>query len=155
MAASFRVPMPAMLDAGERLIRGLWAGCLVTIGYLAAPTLFATLDDRAVAGLLAGRMFTAGTFVSLAAAAMLAALYLGGVPRRPARLWLALAVAGLLIGNEWGLRPLMDGARLPDGSPGENFARLHGVSALVWLAASVLAVILAALGPRPVSRPAD
>jgi hypothetical protein len=32
---------------------------------------------------------------------------------------------------------------------------LHGVSAVVWFAASVLAVILAALGPRPLSRPAD
>lgn len=144
-----------MLDAGERLIRGLWAGCLVTIAYLAAPMLFATLDDRAVAGLLAGRMFTAGTLVSLGAAVLLVAIYLGGRPRRPARAGLAIAVAVLLIGNEWGLRPLMEAARLPDGTPGEGFGRLHGISALNWFVASCLAVYLAALGPRSIRRAAD
>jgi hypothetical protein len=36
----------------------LWVGALWAIGYLAAPVLFAMLDDRAMAGRVAGVMFT-------------------------------------------------------------------------------------------------
>jgi len=36
----------------------LWVGALWAIGYLAAPTLFHVLDDRALAGKVAGQLFT-------------------------------------------------------------------------------------------------
>lgn len=142
-----------MLDSGERLIRGLWAGCLWTLGYLVAPVLFATLDDRALAGRLAGAMFTAGTLFSLAAATVLAAIYLlrrqlGG------RLWLTVSAASVLAINQWGLRPLMEAARLPDGSAGEAFGRLHGLSSVLWLLASLIVLALASLGPPRVRRAA-
>jgi hypothetical protein len=36
----------------------LWVGGFWAIGYLAAPMLFYNLDDRMLAGMLAGKMFT-------------------------------------------------------------------------------------------------
>ena len=35
----------------------LWVGSIITVGYLVAPTLFATLSDRQVAGMVAGSLF--------------------------------------------------------------------------------------------------
>ncbi|MEJ2514472.1 MAG: DUF4149 domain-containing protein [Gammaproteobacteria bacterium] len=139
-----------MLFTGEQLLKGLWAGCLWTVGYLVAPTLFALLEDRSLAGQLAGAMFTAATVTSLVIAAALAGLYawLGQGARW--RLVLTLSAAALLAANEWGLRPFMEAARLGDGSPGPSFGMLHGISAVLWLAASLATLVLAAL-PRPAS----
>ena len=35
----------------------LWVGGLLAIGYIAAPVLFASLGDRQLAGMIAGRLF--------------------------------------------------------------------------------------------------
>ena len=45
------------LAFAQRILLTAWVGGLWAIGYIAAPTLFATLDDRAMAGMLAGEMF--------------------------------------------------------------------------------------------------
>ena len=144
-----------MAWAGERLLRGLWAGCLWTVGYLVAPTLFAVLEDRALAGRLAGEMFTAATLVSLAIAVLLGGLYLRAGPPARGRLLLVVLAVGVLAANEWLLRPAMAQARLPDGTPGEAFGMLHGVSAGLWLLASLLTLFLAALGPPRVRPEGD
>ena len=44
-------------NVGERVLLTLWVGGLWAIGYMVAPALFATLEDRALAGNLAGLMF--------------------------------------------------------------------------------------------------
>lgn len=138
-----------MLRAAERVLRGLWAGCLCTVGYLVAPVLFAVLDDRAEAGRLAGEMFTWASLASVAMAVLLGVVWaaLGRMDRR--RLLLAAGVLGLVACIEWGLRPLMEAARLADGTPGEGFAALHGISSVLWLGASALALWLAGLGDLP------
>jgi hypothetical protein len=46
-------------------IASLWVGSLITVGYLVAPTLFATLTDRQVAGMVAGAIFKAEAYISL------------------------------------------------------------------------------------------
>src|SRR5574340_1194642 len=50
--------MPRFADALYVIAITLWVGGLWAIGYLAAPALFSALSDRALAGQLAGRMFT-------------------------------------------------------------------------------------------------
>ncbi|MCE2832533.1 MAG: DUF4149 domain-containing protein, partial [Oxalobacteraceae bacterium] len=50
--------MLARILPGVRvLLVTFWVGSLWTVGYLAAPTLFATLPDRALAGSIAGSLF--------------------------------------------------------------------------------------------------
>lgn len=134
-----------MILAVERLLRGLWAGCLCTTGYVAAPVLFSALEDRSLAGQLAGDMFTVATVASLAVGLVLMGLWVGQGAARGKRLALALLAMGLLTGNEWLLRPVMEAARLPDGTPGANFGALHGVSAILWLVATAATLWLAGL----------
>ena len=45
------------LERLENLLLAVWGGTLIGIGYIAAPILFKALDDRALAGNLAGQMF--------------------------------------------------------------------------------------------------
>lgn len=125
------------VESGKRIIETAWLGCLWCTGYLTAPALFSVLDDRALAGQLAGHLFHLVTLLSVVCGSI---LLLSPPADRRTTLYrgLALAIVVLLAANEWGVRPWMDAARLPDGSPGPDFGARHGVSAVLYLAASLL-----------------
>ena len=56
-----------MLLARTRLlVATLWAGSLWGVGYIAAPTLFAVVPDRVLAGTIAGSLFNTQAWVSIA-----------------------------------------------------------------------------------------
>jgi hypothetical protein len=121
-----------------RLILALWSGGLVTIGGVVAPTLFATLDDRALAGHIAGSLFHVATIGSLILClALLLAERRGQVSRPTRRQLLGRVAPALLLSlSEWGVRPLLDAARAAGGSASASFAVWHGVSTLLYVAAS-------------------
>jgi hypothetical protein len=48
--------------------------------------------------------------------------------------------------GEWVVRPIMEGARLADGSPGPGFGLWHGVASLLYLLASLGGLWLVAVG---------
>jgi hypothetical protein len=64
------------------------------------------------------------------------------------RVALILAMMILLGASEWIVRPMMEAARLPDGTPGDGFGMLHGISATLYLLASLGGIFLVALGAR-------
>jgi len=138
---------PVSLRVGESLIQTLWVGGLWTVGYIAAPTLFARLDDTRLAGSLAGDMFDIMAWISIACGLLL--LFAESGSGRPAgirrlRRWLISGMMTCLALGVWGLRPWMQAARLADGSPGDNFALLHGISAMFYLVASLSGILLVA-----------
>ena len=136
------------------LIAALWAGSLWAIGYIAAPTLFATLPEPAMAGMVAARLFRIEAWLSVACAlALLALLYRGveGVDERGRRrlLWLvALMLLCTLVGY-FALQPFMNALReaagpggVMEGAMRTRFGMLHGVASLFYLLQSLLAVAL-------------
>jgi Domain of unknown function (DUF4149) len=131
----------------RRLLLALWAGVLVSVGGLLAPTLFAIVPDRPLAGLIAGELFRRTTLLSLALA--LALLVLARVPgegaaepeRRAAGAWM-LVPAGLLALSECAVRPLLEAARASGGAASPAFAAWHGVAALLYSVATVWTVAL-------------
>lgn len=129
--------------AGRRIVLALWAGSLWTAGFVVAPMLFATLDDRQLSGMLAGELFTAVAWLGTGCLLLLLvfeyALYGRGWWRRWTTLLLALALTLTLVG-ELGLRPLMAAV----AGNGERFALLHGVSSSLYLATSAIALALVA-----------
>lgn len=146
------------MRVGERLIQTLWVGAVWTVGYIVAPALFEHLESRATAGRIAGELFSLVTWLSMACGVLL----LAGMARRgrdghPVRLRsvLIIAMMVLLALAEWLVRPLMEAARLADGTPGDGFAALHGVSAALYLAASLAGVFLVASGSRRLSARGD
>lgn len=143
---------PVVLTTLERLLATLWVGALWAIGYLAVPTLFAQLDDRILAGALAGHMFTALSYLGLVAGgAMLAIIALRRYARwRRTRLVLVASMVVLVCIGEFWLQPLMAelkrGGLVAGSEQALAFARLHGVAAVLYLANSLMGLVVVALG---------
>lgn len=148
-----------MFLIGERLLLTLWIGALWAIGYLAVPILFAMLDDRMLAGQLAGRMFTLVSFLGLFCGGLLllgTLLRLGKGALRNGRAWLLLVMLLLVAVGEFGLQPLMAQLKaqgLIEGSAqAVQFARLHGIASVLYLINSLCGLLLVAAGERLAGR---
>jgi len=130
----------------------LWVGGLWAIGYLVAPTLFASLNDRQLAGLLAGKLFALIGWVGLGCAAGLLLFLVGrwgGQLIRRAVFWLVLVMAVLAAISQFGIQPLMLQLKA-DALPREvmesvlrdRFATWHGISSILYLVESLLGLWL-------------
>jgi hypothetical protein len=138
------------------LVAALWAGSLWTVGYLVAPTLFAILPDRMLAGSIAGAMFRHQAWLSVACALLLLALLQWGAnelapARRRGLMLTALAMLACTLTIQLGIQPLMASLREAAGPAGigaspqsARFGMLHGVSSVMYLIQSVLAGFLIA-----------
>lgn len=130
----------------------LWVGGMWVIGYLAVPILFATLDDRMLAGMLAGKMFTAMSYIGLGAGGLLLVLALLKRPRSRWRVRLLLLMLLLVAVGEFVLQPMMAELKamgLVEGSDAAaRFGMLHGVSSIIYLLNSLGGVALLILYAR-------
>jgi hypothetical protein len=137
------------------LVAGLWVGGLLTIGYLVAPTIFNTLTDRQVAGMVAGSIFKVEALISVMMSISLMALanllVSRGLNQYRLIRWLLLAMlvcslGALLVFIPW-MNTLRDDA-LTQGMPvmlspsAATFSKLHGVSSVVFLIQSLLGIYL-------------
>ncbi|MBK7424430.1 MAG: DUF4149 domain-containing protein [Propionivibrio sp.] len=130
----------------------LWVGGLWAIGYLVAPVLFATLADRQLAGLLAGKLFALIGWVGLVSAAYLLLFMLIRLGRSALKrgvFWLLVAMLVLTVLSQFGIQPLLAQLKA-DALPREvmesvlrdRFAAWHGVSSILYLLQSVLGLLL-------------
>ena len=131
-------------------LAGLWAGMIVGVGGLAAPSLFAVLD-RPLAGTGAGRIFAAEAVASLLIAVVLFALERNRVRARIEQgdklsemsgpLLLVLGALFLTVFGHYALTPMIQAAKA--GQPTAlSFGALHGISAaLFWLKGALVMVL--------------
>ena len=142
-----------MLSRLRILVATLWAGSLWTIGFVVAPTLFATLSDRVLAGNIAGSLFRVEAWLSIACAVLLLALLQwapGALEPKRRRLLGALVLSMLVCAlvSHFGITPLMSElkAQAPSGIMDDamrsRFGMLHGVSTVVFAVQSLLAGVL-------------
>jgi fatty acid desaturase len=132
----------------------LWVGGLWAIGYLAAPVLFYNLDDKMLAGRLAGHMFTWIALFGIAAAAWLLVFRLfrfGGGAFKQGFFWIVLVMLLLTLAQHFGIQPVLqhlkDQAMPQDVMHSlfkDRFATWHGVSSVVYLIESLLGLALVA-----------
>ncbi len=143
------------LSAAERILLTVWVGGLWTVGYIVAPALFANLDDRALAGSLAGVMFQIVAYLGLACGAML--LLFNQLRSAARRLnWRALVLSGMLVlivVGEFVLAPMIAGLRAQGLTEAAQFARLHGIAATAYLLTSLLGLLLVIAPPATDSQP--
>jgi len=132
-------------------LAGLWAGALLSIGGIAAPSLFAVLD-RQLAGKGAGQIFSIEAKVSLAFAMLMflserrrvrdQAEASGSQSVMTGNLLIVLAVLFLTVFGEFGLHPMIEAAKA--GQPTAlSFGALHGISASMYWVKTVLVTWLA------------
>lgn len=141
--------MPTAVTRGAALLAALWAGVLLCIGAMAAPTAFAVLPS-ADAGRVAGRLFAIEAYAGLAVA-----MLLFFVERRRARdaaeagqgsvmsANLVILVGALFctVAGYFALQPMMAAARAGQGT--WSFGALHGVSSAFFVVKGVLVLVLA------------
>ena len=134
---------------GERVLLTLWVGGLWAIGYIAAPTLFTLLDDKAVAGNLAGQMFHIISYIGLVCGSLLlVSLFLRY--RFQWRVWLLVVMLILVASSEFIIQPMMEALKqqgLLEGSPTKKqFGILHGVASTIYLVVSLCGLSLVIFG---------
>jgi len=137
-----------------RLFAVIWAGSQWTVGYLAAPVLFATVD-RISAGHLASRLFFFEAWISGICGVMLLALgnslaLRGEIAYRGLR-WLLVAMLACTVLGYVALEPFMHALRATAEAGGTDvghsalaarFGVLHATSTALYGVQSVLAVLL-------------
>jgi hypothetical protein len=131
-------------NIGERVLLTLWVGGLWTVGYMVAPALFATLEDRALAGTLAGLMFEIIAWIGMGCAAVLLIINQLRYPQRRLnwRMLVLLTMLVLVMLGQFLFAPMMAELRAAGQSDADAFARLHGIASLVYLLNSVLGLVL-------------
>ncbi|HEB56817.1 MAG TPA: DUF4149 domain-containing protein [Gammaproteobacteria bacterium] len=136
-----------MFNAFERVLLSLWIGSMWAIGYLAVPVLFATLDDRILAGMLAGKMFAILNFAGLLCGLLLLlGLFYqqGRAALSDWRSWLLLLMLLLICVNAFILQPHMGELKQLglNGASLQQFRWLHGISSSLFLLNSLAGLLL-------------
>jgi hypothetical protein len=144
---------PSRFIVVERILLTLWVGGMWAIGYIAVPVLFAVLDDRHMAGELAGPMFSAISVIGLMCGTLLLAgmIYCEGSRcMKSWRCWVVVVMLVLVIIGQFVLHPMMVEIKaqgLVEGSDlAKQFGRLHGISSLLYMATSLMGLILVIFG---------
>lgn len=140
----------------ERLLLLVWVGSLLAIGYLAAPVLFYSLDDRQLAGQLAGRMFHIVDMIGIASALVLlslAALRDYSSFLRQKRTYLLILMLLLTLSAMFVLQPQMEAIKAQAGwheisQLKARFGQLHGIASVLYLLTSVIGVALVLTAER-------
>ena len=122
------------------------------IGYIVVPTLFAMLDDRMLAGHIAGRLFSIIACIGAVAAVWLLgfmAVRRGKAALRSALFWvvaamLACVAVGYILQMEMAaLKAGLGSMDVMESAQRGKFSMLHGISSVIYLVQSLLGVWLA------------
>jgi len=137
----------AFLPAMERLLLTLWVGSLWVSGFLVAPLLFAMLDERALAGSLAGELFRITAWIGLGCGAALLAINAARFRHFNWRGALLVAMLLLVAVGLFVLTPMIAGLREQGLADSARFGRLHGLASVLFIATSLGGLLLVLAGP--------
>jgi MFS family permease len=150
--------MKALADALQSIAVTLWVGGMWAVGFIVAPLLFARLGDRALAGLMAGKLFSVIAWIGVACAIYLivfrVARFRAGCLRQ-AFFWITLGMLALVLAGQFGVQPVMEALRaqaLPkevmESVLRDRFMTWHGVASVLYIIQSALGVALVVLLSR-------
>jgi len=147
--------MGRFAEALQSIAATLWVGAMWGIGYIVAPVLFSRLGDRALAGLIAGKLFSLIAWVGIGCAIYLLLFRMlrsGTGVFRQGVFWIALLMLALVCAGEFGIQPIMAALKeeaLPkqviESVLRDRFAAWHGVSSVLYIIQSLLGAALVVL----------
>ena len=130
----------------------LWVGGLWAIGAIAAPTLFSTLPDKQLAGMLAGKMFTIMAYVGIACGLYLLLYRLTSEGTRAFKqwaFWIVLSMLALTLIGHFGIQPIIQKLKMEGGAAAvmqsvaaNRFAHWHGIASILYVMQSLLGLVL-------------
>ena len=129
----------------------LWVGALWTTG-ISAYVLFDSLQDKQMAGMLAGKLFTVVSYIGLGSAFYLLIqrlLQYGTAALKQAFFWAALVMLLLVLAGHFGIQPILESLKsqaLPadvmQSVFADRFRNWHGVASMAYLLECLLALVL-------------
>jgi MFS family permease len=147
--------MRSITDALQSIAVTLWVGGMWAIGFIVAPMLFSRLGDRALAGLMAGKLFSVVAWTGIACAAYLIVYRLarhGAGCLRQGFFWTVALMLLLVLAGQFGVQPVMEALKaqaLPkevmESVLRDRFMTWHGVASVLYLIQSVLGLALVVL----------
>jgi len=150
--------MRGIAAALDSIALTLWVGAMWAIGFVVAPVLFARLSDRALAGLLAGKLFTLVSYLGIACAAYLLLYRLlrhGGASLRQLAFWVIVVMLILIVAGEFAVQPILAGLKaqaLPrevmESVFRDRFNAWHGIASTLYVIESLLGAVLVVLTGR-------
>lgn len=145
-----------MWQSGRLLVGVLWVGTLWAVGFIVAPTLFATLAERSLAGSIAGNLFRIVAWLSVACACAIWIMQAGTerrfrLPVSKAVRYLIVSMLACTVLGYFCLQPFMgalrevlatsqDAVQLAEAK--QRFGILHGVSTVFYVMQSLLGAAL-------------
>lgn len=147
---------PSVVLKVQNVLLAVWVGAMISIGYIAAPVLFKALDDRKLAGALAGEMFFIVSIIGVVVGTVLIVAYTmrsKSAALTQWRFWLLLIMSITAFSSLFVIQPMMADLKAQGLAPGSDaaatFGKLHGVSSIMHLMASVSGLVLLFNGLRP------
>ena len=133
------------------IIITLWVGALWATG-LSAYVLFDTLQDKQLAGSLAGKLFTIVSYIGMASAFYLLIqrlLEFGTGALKQSYFWAAFVMLLLVLAGHFGIQPILAQLKT-DALPNDvmhsvfasRFSTWHGVASVAYLVECVLGFVL-------------
>lgn len=133
------------------LLVTLWAGALWTTGF-SAYVLFDSLQDKQMAGLLAGKLFIVVSYIGMVSAVYLLLHRLvqyGTSAFRQGFFWAVLVMLLLVLAGHFGIQPILEGLKaqaLPadvmQSVFADRFRNWHGVASIAYVIESLLAIVM-------------
>ena len=144
--------MRFITDALQSIVVTLWVGGLWAIGLIVTPLLFHALANRAEAGMLAGQLFAAVTYIGLGCGFFLLLFRLarfGAQAFGQLFFWSVLLMMALAAAAHFGVQPIMASLK-QQALPSEvmqslfrdRFATWHGMSSALYLVECLLGLVL-------------
>ncbi len=132
----------------KNVLTTLWIGGMWIIGMIVAPILFSSLD-KAVAGMVVGKLFQVIGWIGIVASIFLAiwCIWADGLRAfQSLRLWLILAMLVCTLINQFAIFPLIAELKpavtnVAEGVFGGGLAQWHTISSLIYLMQSVLGLV--------------
>lgn len=140
-----------MLSRLNLIVITLWVGALWTIG-LSAYVLFDSLQDKQLAGSLAGKLFTVVSYIGMASGFYLLIQRLidyGTGALKQGFFWAVFVMLLLVLAGHFGVQPIL-GQLKADAMPSdvmhsifaERFGKWHGVASVAYLVECLLGFVL-------------
>ncbi len=133
------------------IIMTLWAGALWMTG-ISAYVLFDSLQDKQMAGMLAGKLFTVVSYIGMVSGFYLLIQRLvqdGTATLKQAFFWAVLVMLVLVLAGHFGIQPILEGLKsqaLPadvmQSVFADRFRNWHGVASIAYLVECLLALVV-------------
>ena len=138
-----------MYQISEKILLTIWVGGMWSIGYIVAPVLFKMLE-KSVAGNVAGQLFSIMSYVGIFCAIALIAniLVQQGFHSGHWQLWLLVMMLVVIVIGQFVLHPIMSEIKAVGISESNHaqFAKLHGISSVLFLMNSISGLVLVISG---------